>query len=164
MFLSYYGKYILPFMHYCNNGYTFSNKKYGFLSNVSSLWDLACPSNKEITDFDYETISGILGVKIDRLAKIEMVEVDSNNQVIKVRINGKLFIGEELKRLLALKSLNFNIILYHNFFRIITFGFGNFLGLSIFGSDELAKDGIDYPNILKYYFPNTKLNKYIQEK
>ena len=163
MFLSYQNKYILPFIHVCNNGFTFSSKNYPYLSSVSSLWDLACQNNREITDYDYETISKLLSVKITKTTPIRILEVDTNNQILKVKINNKIFTGEELKRILSLKSLNFNIILYNNYLRIITFGFGNFLGLSIYGSNELAKDGIDYPNILKYYFPKTKINKYIKE-
>ncbi len=161
IFLSYYGKYILPFIHYCNNGYTFTNKKYGYLSSVVSLWDLACTNNKEVTDYDYDSVSKILGVEVNKLSKINIMDIDINNQIIKININNKLFTGEELKRLLSLKSLNFNIILYNNYLRIITFGFGNFLGLSIYGANELSKDGVNYSNILKYYFPKTKLNKYI---
>ncbi len=163
MFLSYQNKYILPFIHVCNNGFTFSSKNYPYLSSVSSLWDLACQNNREITDYDYETISKLLSVKITKTTPIRILEIDTNNQILKVKINNKIFTGEELKRILSLKSLNFNIILYNNYLRIITFGFGNFLGLSIYGSNELAKDGIDYPNILKYYFPKTKINKYIKE-
>lgn len=163
MFLSYQNKYILPFIHVCNNGFTFSSKNYPYLSSVSSLWDLACQNNREIIDYDYETISKLLSVKMTKTTPIRILEIDTNNQILKVKINNKIFTGEELKRILSLKSLNFNIILYNNYLRIITFGFGNFLGLSIYGSNELAKDGIDYPNILKYYFPKTKINKYIKE-
>ena len=163
MFLSYRNKFILPFIHICNNGYTFTNTKYPYLSQVSSLWDLSCKYNKEIIDYNYEEFSKLLNHSIKYNSSIVIDEVDSNNQIIKIKIDDKIFSGEELKRLLALKSLNFNIILYKKYIRIITFGFGNFLGLSIYGSNELASDNIDYPNILRYYFPLCKLNKYIKE-
>ena len=163
MFLSYRNKFILPFIHICNNGYTFTNTKYPYLSQVSSLWDLSCKYNKEIIDYNYEEFSKLLNHSIKYNSSIVIDEVDSNNQIIKIKIDNKIFSGEELKRLLALKSLNFNIILYKKYIRIITFGFGNFLGLSIYGSNELASDNIDYPNILRYYFPLCKLNKYIKE-
>ena len=57
LFLNYKGNYILPFIHYCNNGNTFSNSKYPYLTGVSSLWDLACPNNKEIIDYSYSEFS-----------------------------------------------------------------------------------------------------------
>lgn len=163
LFLSYKGKYILPFIHYCNNGYTFTNDKYPYLNNVNSLWDLACPTNKEIIDYNYDEFSKIINSTVTNESKIDIKEYDKNNQILKLKIGNRLFTGEELKRLLSLKSLNFNIILYNKFIRIITFGFGNFLGLSIYGANELSIDGIDYPNILKYYFPDTQLNKYVEK-
>ena len=163
MFLSYEGELILPFIHICNNGHTISNRNYPYLSSVSSLWDLSCINNREILDFNYNEISDILSTNLTYNSNIEIVDTDFNNQILKVRLGDKIFTGEELKRALSLKSLNFNIILYHKFIRFITFGFGNFLGLSIYGANELAKDGITYSNILAYYFPNTKLNKYIKE-
>lgn len=163
LFLNYKGNYILPFIHYCNNGNTFSNSKYPYLTGVSSLWDLACPNNKEIIDYSYSEFSKLTNNTINNQSKIDIKELDTNNQIIKISINNKLYTGEELKRLLSLKSLNFNIILYNKFIRIITFGFGNFMGLSIYGANELSIDGIDYPNILKYYFPHTELNKYIEK-
>ena len=61
------------------------------------------------------------------------------------------------------KSIYFNLIMYQNYLRIISFGYGNYLGLSIFGANELAKDGINYVRILSYYYPSIKVNRYIKE-
>lgn len=162
IFASYNNEYILPFIHFSNNGFTF-NSHIPYLESVSSLWDLCNPNDKEILDYSYNSISKILGVNINKKSKIDIVDVDDNSQIIRISINDKLFTGEELKQLLSLKSLNFNIILYKNVFRVITFGDGNSLGLSIYGANELAIDGLLYPDILKYYFPSVKLNKYIKE-
>ena len=40
-------------------------------------------------------------------------------------------------------------------------GFGNCLGLSIYGANELAKNDLNYISILLYYFNNIKINKYV---
>lgn len=163
LFITYNDEFILPFIHFCNNGYTYTNKNYKYLTSVSSLWDLSCINNKEIIDFDYENISKLLNTKINKNSKIKYSFFKENKQINKITINNEVFSGEEIKKLLSLKSLSFSIILYNNFMRIITFGYGNFLGLSIYGANELSHDGVDYPNILKYYFPDTKLNKYVKE-
>ena len=42
----------------------------------------------------------------------------------------------------------------------ITKGKGNCLGLSQFGSNELALNGCSYIQILKYYFPTCEVRKY----
>ena len=64
---------------------------------------------------------------------------------------------------LNLKSRAINIIVNKDYVRFICRGFGYFLGLSIFGANEIAKNGCDYANILKYYFPKVTLNRYIKE-
>ncbi len=161
LFLSYNNKFILPFIHSCNNGYTYGSNQYPYINSVSSLWDLACPYSKEILDFDYNIISKKLNMDINKNSNFSIQEKGTNNQIIKLQIDNKVFSGEEFKVLLNLKSLNFNVILYNKFIRVITFGCGNSMGLSIFGANELAKDGVKYYNILKYYFPKTKLCKLV---
>ena len=78
-------------------------------------------------------------------------------------VDGKVYSGEEFKNLLGLKSMNINIIMNNECIKIISKGFGNGYGLSIYGSNELALNGCNFSNILKYYFPNVKINKYIKE-
>lgn len=163
MFLSYENEFILPFIHFNNNGRTFENTIYPYLSSVSSLWDLSSSNSKEVLDFNYEEISKMLGINVTSNSKCLITDFDSNGSIMNLVINNKNFAGEEFRQLLSLKSLNFNIIFYNNFIRIISFGFGNFLGLSLFGANELSKDGISFQNILNYYFPKLKLNKYIKE-
>ena len=48
-----------------------------------------------------------------------------------------------------------------HYIRIISRGFGNCLGLSIYGANELAKNDLNYISILFYYFNNIKINKYV---
>lgn len=163
LFLSYDNNYILPFIHYSNIGCTYLHGDYPYLSSVSSLWDLASPYYVEIKDFSYDVISSILDVNIDSNSKIEIIDIDKKKFVKRINLGGKVFTGEELKNLLNLKSLNMNIIFNKDSIRIITKGYGNGLGLSIFGSNELARNGCDYANIIHYYYPNVKINKYIKE-
>ena len=163
MFLTWNNNYILPFIHVCNNGKTFSNTKYPYLASVPSLWDLTYTNSREVIEYSYQEISNLLNIPISYRSKIEITKINKDHSILNLKINDKTFTGEEFKNRLSLKSLNFNIILYHQSIKIINFGCGNGLGLSLYGSNELSKDGVDYPNILKYYFPKTNLNKYIKE-
>ena len=163
LFLTYKNSYILPFIHFCNVGQTFSKKEYPFLSPVKSLWDLASPHYIEYKDYSYDMLSKIIKTDISANSEFSILDVDEKHFVKKLKIANSIFSGEEFKKMLNLKSLNINIIVNNNHLRIITKGWGNCLGLSIFGSNELAKNGCDYANILKYYFPLVKLNKYIKE-
>ena len=163
LFITYNNSYILPFIHYSNSGQTFSSDKYPYLTPVKSLWDLASPYYVEINDFDYEVLSKIFKTDISFNTNIDILEVDKKNFVKKVKIADSIFTGEEFMNLLNLKSLNMSFIINRDYLRIITKGWGNGLGLSIFGANELARNGCDYANILKYYFPKIQLNKYIKE-
>ena len=149
IFLSYQDQYIYPFIHVCNNGSTYSNKTYSYLSGVPSLWDLASNSSKEILDYGYERLSELFGIPITNQSKIKITKIGKDHSILNLFIDDTMFAGEELKLKLSLKSLNFRIIQYHNFIRFITFGFGHSYGLSLYGANELALDGIDYFNILR---------------
>ena len=160
MFLSYQNNYILPFMHYSNNGKTLSNSKYPYLSSVKSLWDLASPYYVEIHDFSYDEIGKILNISIQKNSHISMFIKD---HVRKIVLGDVIYTVEEFKTLLGLKSEDIYLIINSDSLRIITKGWGNSLGLSIFGACEIAKNGSKYYNILKYFFPKVKLYKYVKE-
>ena len=163
LFLTYNGNYILPFIHYSNTGRTFYNKEYGYLSSVKSLWDLASPYYIDVKEFNYDIISSILGFNISRESSFVIIDVDSRDFVRKLSIDDKIYTGEEFKKLLGLKSMNINIIINANSLKIISKGYGNGYGLSLYGANEMAVNGCDFANILKYYFPKVKINKYIKE-
>lgn len=159
IFLSYNSKYILPFIHYCNSGKTLTNKDYPYLHSVKSLWDLLCDSYINALEYSYEDISKILGVLVNEKVKIELLEMD-NNLVKKIKINNKVFTGSELLNKLNLKSLEMVFLFNKDKVKIVTKGCGHFLGLSIFGSNELAKNNCNYIDIINYYFPTVKIMKY----
>lgn len=163
LFLTYDSNYILPFIHFSNTGKTFHHKEYPYLSSVRSLWDLASPFYIETKDFDYNLISNKLRINISSSTSFKVLDIDSRDYVKRISVGDKIFTGEEFRRLLNLKSMNINIIINQNYIRILTKGYGNGLGLSIYGATEMAKNGCNFANILNYYFPKVKINKYIKE-
>lgn len=163
LFLSYDGKYILPFIHFSNTGKTYNHKEYPYLNSVRSLWDLASPFYVEVKEYSYDILSRILGINVDHKSRFSILDVDDRDYVKRLSIGDKVFSGEEFRQLLGLKSLNINIIINKDTIKIISRGFGNGYGLSIYGSNELANNGCSFSNILKYYFPGVKINKYVKE-
>ncbi len=158
-FVSYKGEFILPFVHYCNNGFTCSNSSFPYLKKVNSLWDLACPNYIESKKFTYKELEELLGISFDGNIKFDIIEKE-NNFIKKVKINGKSFTGEELIKLLNLKSLDITFIFSNKYLETITKGWGHFLGLSIYGSNRLAKNNLNYISILNYYFPDVDIMRY----
>lgn len=163
LFLTYNNNYVLPYFHYSNYGKTLSSNKYKYLNSVSSIWDLASPFYITIKDYSYQEISNILDININNTSKIEFLDLDNDFLIEKILIDNSIFIGDKFINMLGLPSRNINIIMNKDNIRFICRGFGNFYGLSIFGSNELAKNGCDYANIIKYYYPNISINKYVKE-
>jgi len=160
LFLSYNDDYILPFVHYSNGGRTLTNKHYPYLSSVKSLWDLASPYYIEINDFSYEDLNRKLNININSTSDINII----SSSIKKIKFGEALFSIQEIKTMLNLKSSDIYIIINTNSLRIITKGWGNAYGLSIYGANEIANNGCKYFNILKYYFPKAKLFKKIENK
>lgn len=163
IFLSYNKYYILPFIHITNNGTTLEDVRYPYLSQVPSLWDYSSPFFVETTNFSYDYLSKVFKTKIDKNINIEVLEMSPYGKVLKIKIGNAIWEGRNFIKLLNLKSQYINIIINNDSISFITRGWGDFLGLSIVGANALAKNGCDYANILKYYFPKVKLNKYIKE-
>lgn len=160
-FLTYEDEYILPFIHICSNTLTEASNKYEYVEKVTSLWDYASPYYLEIKDYNYNDLEKIFNMKKKELKKITILEVSKSNQIKRIKINDTEYTGEEFKSLLNLKSADINMIINPTHIRFITKGWGNNMGLSQFGSNELAKQELSYIKILNYYFPKVKIKRYI---
>lgn len=163
LFTSFNQYYTLPFIHYSNDGKTIASEKYEYLTSVSSLWDLAAPSYINIKDFTYLELSKILHTTISSESNFKVIDIDENGFINKLQIDNSIFIGDDLIKLLGLKSRSLSVIVNKDHIKFINKGWGYFLGLSIFGANEIAKNGCDFISIIKYYFPNITINKYIKE-
>lgn len=160
MFLSYNNQFILPFMHYSNSGKTITNTKYPYLSSVTSLWDLLSDKYINVKEYNYDNFNSLLNIKCTN--KSTFVFVNQNN-TRKLKIDNMIFSLEELKKILNIQSCDFSFIINNDSIKIISKGIGNSLGLSLYGSNEIANNGGKYYNILKYYFPKVKLLRYIKK-
>ena len=160
MFLCYDKEYILPFIHFSNNGKTSINSMYPYLSSVKSLWDMCSPYYVQFKDISYLDLSNLLKCSVNCNSHISVIK---DNSIKKIVLDQNSFTLEEIKNILSLSSTDLYLIIYKDFLRFITIGCGNSFGLSIFGSNEMAKNGFNYYHILHYYFPKAKLFRYIKE-
>ena len=163
LFTSFNKYYTLPFIHYSNDGKTISSDKYKYLTKVSSLWDLASPTYINIKELSYDELSKILHTTITNKSNFNVIEMDDNGFINKLQIDNSVFIADDLVKLLDLKSRSISIIVNNTHVKFISKGWGYFFGLSVYGANEIAKNGCDFIRIIKYYFPNITINKYIKE-
>ena len=77
----------------------------------------------------------------------------SANEIKKVRSLSE----KKFRDRFGLASACFTIAEVDGRVRVVTKGLGHGYGLSQWGANELAKDGKDCVEILKYYFPNISL-------
>ena len=157
IYLAYENNYILPFLHFSNYGKTLSNKHYQYLSSVDSIWDLLSPNIITYKDYTYKQLEDIFNISFNKNTIFKIVKKDNSHFI---SIDKHLFTLEEIENKLSFCSSKYYFLFYNDFLRIINIGYGHFYGLSLFGSNEMAKNGVKFFNILKYYFPKVNLFRY----
>lgn len=159
-FITYQDKYINPYIHICNNGFTETLPNIEYLEKRSSLWDYASPYYLEIKDYDYNYLKEIFSVTEEQLKELKVLKINSSNHIEEIQIGNKIYSGEQFRNIINLKSSDITIIINPTFIRFITKGWGNCLGLSQFGANEIAKCNCSYTSIIQYYFPKVTIKKY----
>ena len=122
--------------------------KEGNLTSVSSDWDRDSKDyEKEITLTKEE-----IAKKLGEFTNIKINARDKTHHVLEVLVDNKKYTGIEFRKLLNLRSTDFDISLNNNIYTIKTRGYGHGVGMSQYGANYLAKSGKNYKDILKYYY------------
>ena len=161
--LTYNNEAICAFYFAMSNGYTedsalvFGEKK-EYIKSVESSFE------KDVNNFEViNTISKTdfcqkLSIDCNNII-INNINRSKTNRVLTITINNKEYKGTELRKLLNLRSTDFDIDLINNTVNITTRGYGHGVGMSQYGANELAKKGYNYKEILNYYYKDVKINK-----
>ena len=163
-YMTYKDEIIKAFYFSTSNGKTENvenvfGEKLDYLVSVNSIYDtnttqfsrtIEIPKNKFLTKLN-----------LDKSNTIEITNVIKNetNRVDKITINDKVFKGTEVRKLLDLRSTDFEIEINNDNVIISTKGYGHGVGMSQYGANELAKMGYDYEKILKHYYTGIKIVK-----
>lgn len=91
------------------------------------------------------------------LDQMEILERDSADYVVKIRLANLEVSGEEFRENLELSSSNFTFQDLDGRIRILCKGLGHGMGMSQYGAARMAEQGNSYREILAYYFPGTSL-------
>ena len=90
-------------------------------------------------------------------SQVEIQARYESGQVETLRVGNAKITGKELRKLLDLKSANFEIAFDGDQVRVTTHGYGHGVGLSQYGARAMALDGADYAEILKHYYTGIAL-------
>ncbi len=148
----------------------------GYTDAIEDVWDVSplsyivprksyddnSPHYRWRKEFDQEEISRMLeDFKIGMLVGLKVLSRTKAERVKDIALVGTkkntYITGEELRHQLGLKSSKFNFGIQNGKMVFAGRGFGHGLGMSQYGSKALAERGLAYKDILKHYYPGTKL-------
>ena len=163
-YLEYNGTYIEAMYHSTNNGKTESSldvfgNYYPYLISVTSEYDKSASSYLREINMDYSVISSKLGIIFDNSSIIEILDYTDGGNIKTINIGGNNYTGKQVRKLLGLRSADFDIVLNDGNAKITTRGFGHGVGMSQYGANGMANAGYNYKDILSHYYPGTNLKR-----
>ncbi|MCI5649620.1 MAG: SpoIID/LytB domain-containing protein [Fusicatenibacter sp.] len=167
--LSYCGEVVEGAYFLAGNGSTrdgievFSDCSYGWLTQVENSCDLDGPdylsavtkSSQEVEEKLYRETGEITEGALEE--QIEICSRDSAGYVMIIRVGNTMLSGERFRKVMGLSSSCFYIQFENENVRFVCQGVGHGMGLCQYGASVLAKEGADYQEILRFYFPEAEL-------
>ena len=135
------------------------NEELPYLESVDSNIELNLKNMEVEKEFTYSNFCELLNINSCEV-QIDNVVRDETNRVEKITINNHEYTGIEIRKLLNLRSTDFNIELNESNIIIRTKGYGHGVGMSQYGANELANIGYNYIDILKYYYKDVEIENY----
>ena len=96
-------------------------------------------------------------INFDEKDSIRILEFTESGRVKTIKIGNVEIAGTELRTLLGLKSTNFNFEIRDNSVIFFVKGYGHGVGMSQTGADSLAKQGLNYEDIIKHFYSNVEI-------
>lgn len=172
MVLTYEGAYIEAMYHGISIGNTVSaqeifGKSRPYLVSVSSSQDVEAEDYMAVKEWtraellqklqkEKKALSFTADTVIDSL---QIKEKTENGYVKEIGIGEESMTGEEWQELFDLPSTNFYLEVREETLAMITLGKGHGIGMSQYGANCMAKEKKNYEEILKKYYPGTKLQE-----
>lgn len=126
-----------------------------YLKSVDSPWDTTNKNYEIIKEIKKTEFCELLNIDCNQII-ISDINRNSTNHVDNLKVNNILFAGTTIRKLLNLRSTDFDIDINENI-KITTRGYGHGVGMSQNGANEMAKQGYTYDQILKYYYQNINI-------
>lgn len=162
----YNGKIIEAFFHSSSGGHT---------ENVEEVWTEARPYLRGVPDYDrgapvYEWSTSVSVSQLSNLisgvgniVSMQPEKTTKTGRIITMKVIGdsgqRAIEGEQIQRLLGLKSTRFSIQKANGVFQVYGKGFGHGVGMSQWGAHNLALSGANYQQMLYHYYQNASLAK-----
>lgn len=135
-------------------------EKIPYLVSVNSTGDRLSPdyqSEKEITINEFKSI--LKENDIEYSDKISVEKRYDSGYVESIKIGSESVSGTDFRKMLSLKSADFDVETGDEKIVVTCRGNGHFVGMSQYGADYMARQGATYEEVLSYYYPKTELKK-----
>lgn len=142
------------------------NEDISYLTSVSSPFDKTVNNYSTTVEYTYDEF-----VETAKSTWKDF-ECDSNpnkvigettytaaNSVKTIKIGNKELTGKKVMEAFGLRSLNFEVLYTQDKFIFTVKGYGDNIGMSQFGANEMAKQGSTYKEILSHYYPSCILTE-----
>ena len=161
--ITYDNKLIKSYYYAISNGLTESsievfNEDRPYLQITDSSFDENVNSFNKTMTVERNEFCKILNIDCNNIVISNIIK-DESNRIKNITINNKEFKGTEIRKLLNLRSTDFEIIEDDNI-KIITKGYGHGVGMSQYGANYLANNNYKYEEILKYYYKDVEIKKW----
>lgn len=134
--------------------------KVDYLRSVDSSWDSISPVFETKKVFTLINFYNALNLKYSDTLTIEVVSTTVTGRIKSIKINGKVFTGDDICSRLGLRSTYFNIEKNANNVLITNKGYGHGVGMSQYGAEAMALNGYTYQEILKHYYRGIEIKKF----
>ena len=166
------GKIVNPVFHSSSGGKTENSEdvwegvEVSYLRSVPSAGEEVAPNyiytvtmkNEEFIEAVKKEYPDVIFEKENILEEIEILGHTEGGDVKTIRIGNIEMKGTDLRKILSLRSANFEIeALGDDSVKITTIGYGHGVGMSQWGANHLAKIGGNYEEIIKYYYSGVEL-------
>ena len=164
--MTYGGKVILAAFHASSGGHT---------ENVEDVWVSPLPYLRGVVDYDQQApvfqwtkvfSPSEIGIRLGALGRIKNMvpeKTTPHGRVVTMKVIGDrgttTVTGKKLRKVLDLRSTLFRVRANGSDIQIEGRGFGHGLGLSQWGAYSLAKQGVQYQQILGHYYQRATLSR-----
>jgi stage II sporulation protein D len=164
--MTYNNQVILAAFHSSSGGYT---------ENVEDVWTSPLPYLRGVVDYDQKSpvfewqqvipVSKIQSLVsgVGKITGFQPAETTPRGRVVTMKVTGDhgstTVSGNDLRKALDLRSTLFRVSTDGNNLQVKGRGYGHGLGLSQWGAYYLAKQGVNYHQILAHYYQTANLTR-----
>lgn len=135
---------------------------YPYLVSVQSAGDKLSPAYKSEATVSVDDFKKKLTENDAELGKnpekwVEKITNTETGMVKEIIIGGKSFKGTEIRKLFELRSSTFAVKYDDEKFIFTVCGYGHGVGMSQYGANYMAQQGMSYKDILEHYYKNAEL-------